>query len=379
MKPHLLKALCATCFVLTITSSTLAFCQTIATVYVSHISSNAAGAPNVVSAWAADSTGRLSAISESPFRADAVNMAVNGKYLFANSVDGTSVNTFRMSSSGALSKVDTIKAINYSPSACQQPTDVTLDHTGSTLYVFSAFYGTHTDCPTDPVFQSFQINKTSGALTFLGNTKSDYLYSLPLRLASGNNYAYEASGETIFGFKRETNGDLTYYDTTTHFPTPPAGQYYNPFYATADPKNNLAVILQRIDSTTAVNYPANVAVYTISSTGTLTTSSTYSNMPKLSIGIPYYSAMSPSGKLLAISGSSGLLVVHWNGSSPVTLYTHLLATGPIGNLYWDNNDHLYAVGSGKLYVFTVTPIGYSQAPGSPHLVFGAAGLTVQPK
>ncbi len=379
MKMHPLNAVRATSFVVAVMSSTLALCQTVANVYVSHVASNALGAPNVVSAWAADSAGRLTAIAGSPFRADAVNMAVNGKFLFANSVDGSSVNTFLMSSSGALSKVDTIKASNYTPGECQQPMDVTLDHTGSTLYVFSAFFGTDSSCPTEPVFQSFQVNKTSGAITFLGNTESNPAYSSPLRFTSGNVYAYEASGLKIFGFKRQSNGDLVYYDTTTHLPTPPAGQFYNPFYAAADPKNNLAVMLQRINSTTAVNYAAQVAVYSESSTGTLTTSSTYSNMPKLSVGIPYYSAMSPSGKLLAIGGSNGLQVVHFNGSGPVSLYTGLLAKGEIGEIFWDNSNHLYAVGSSRLYVFTVTPTGYSQAPGSPHSVFGAAGLIVHPR
>ena len=101
MKMHPLNAVRATSFVVAVMSSTLTLCQTVANVYVSHVASNALGAPNVVSAWAADSAGRLTAIAGSPFRADAVNMAVNGKYLFANSVDGSSVNTFLMSSSGA--------------------------------------------------------------------------------------------------------------------------------------------------------------------------------------------------------------------------------------------------------------------------------------
>ncbi len=79
-------------------------------------------------------------------------------------------------------------------------------------------------------------------------------------------------------------------------------------------------------------------------------------------------AMSPSGKLLAVGGTAGLQIFHFNGSDPITHYTGLLTTDDVSQFFWDNDNHLYAISqtSGKLFVFTVTPTNVSQAPGSPH-------------
>jgi 6-phosphogluconolactonase (cycloisomerase 2 family) len=308
-------------------------------------------------------------------------MAVNGKYLFGSDTNGSNVDSFLMSSTGALSQVDTFDVSKYTADGCQQPMDVTLDHTGSTLYAFSAFYGTNTPCPTEPVFQSLQVNKSTGALTFLGNTNANPAYSIPLRFTPANVFAYEASSTDIFGFKRQSNGDLVYYDTTKTLPHAPAGHMYGPNNAAADPDNHLAVVLGDYSTTNTTVYPTRVAVYTASSTGTLTTSSTASNMPKLAIGLPYYSNMSPSGKLLAVSGQKGLQVLLFNGASQATAYTGVLVSTSIDKIFWDNANHLYAISSlgSKLYVFTVTPTSVSQAPGSPYPVFHPDGLIVQPK
>jgi hypothetical protein len=47
----------------------------------------------------------------------------------------------------------------------------------------------------------------------------------------------------------------------------------------------------------------------------------------------------------------------------------------------DNSNHLYAISnaSGKLFVFTVTSAGVTQAPGSPYGIPKPKGLIVQPK
>ena len=50
----------------------------------------------------------------------------------------------------------------------------------------------------------------------------------------------------------------------------------------------------------------------------------------------------------------------------------------IAYVAWDNSNHLYATGSGnKLYVFTVTPTGYSQAPGSPYTLTDPQNIVVR--
>lgn len=353
----------------------------VAIVYVSQTASpSQANSPNVVNAYSADSSGRLTPISGSPFPADVQFMAVNGRFLFGSSTNQQDIDTFRMAPNGALTQVDSFNAQMYTPGACGQPQDLVLDHTGSSLYILSGYYGISQTCsPDDTVFQSLGINKTSGALTFLGDTNTSGNYGYPLRFASNNVYAYEASAGVIYGFKRQSDGNLVYYNTTTHLPTPPSGQTYQAIYAAADPDHHLAVILQDFSSTG--DLPAKIATYTISPSGELTTTSTSSNMPAMASATPYYSQMSPSGKLLAVSGNNGLQIFHFNGARPVTPYTGPLTPHQVDQMFWDNANHLYALArlENKLYVFTVTPTSYSQAPGSPYTVNIPWGLIVQPR
>jgi hypothetical protein len=89
--------------------------------------------------------------------------------------------------------------------------------------------------------------------------------------------------------------------------------------------------------------------------------------------------MSPSGKLLAVAGSAGAQLFHFNGASPITKYTGLLVSGPVSMAYWDNANHLYVLGSSKLYVFTATATSVTQAAGSPYTVKNPLALIVQPK
>jgi hypothetical protein len=121
-------------------------------------------------------------------------------------------------------------------------------------------------------------------------------------------------------------------------------------------------------------------VYTADAAGNLTTTSTYANMPTVSVGYVSYLQMAPSGKVLAVAGYIGLQLFHVNGANPLTDYTVLQSTDHIDEMFWDNDNHLYAVSStaGKLYVYTVTPTGWSEAPGSPHTIGGAIHLIVQP-
>lgn len=127
--------------------------------------------------------------------------------------------------------------------------------------------------------------------------------------------------------------------------------------------------------------PVQLAVYTADSSGNLATTSTAKNMPKSGVGQVLDMWMSPSGKLLAVGGTSGLQVFHFNGSNPITFYTGMLTKDRVDQMFWDNQNHLFAVSvtTGKLYVFTVTPEGYHQAPGSPYAISGAQDLVVLPK
>jgi hypothetical protein len=75
-----------------------------------------------------------------------------------------------------------------------------------------------------------------------------------------------------------------------------------------------------------------------------------------------------------------LQIFHFNGADPIKPHTGLLTKAEINQFFWDNANHLYAIGTNasKLYVFTVTPTSVSQAPGSPYTINSPNDVIVQP-
>lgn len=140
--------------------------------------------------------------------------------------------------------------------------------------------------------------------------------------------------------------------------------------------------MEPLNSNWGQDGPWQLAAYTADSAGNLTTRSTYSNMPSISVGLFVNDyRMSPSGKYLAVGGSGGLQIFHFNGANPITKFTGLLTTSPIDQIFWYNTNHLYAFGynGNKLYVYTVTSKGATPAPGSPHAIVAPQGIIVLPK
>ena len=345
----------------------------VAIVYVSHPSANQLNAPNQIVAYTADAEGKLTRVPGSPFAANVIPMAVTGTYLFGGSYDGSHILSFRVASDGALKQVDSFSAQKDTPGGCNQVIDLVLDHTGAILYSYSGFFGGQGTCPASAEFQSFKIDKSNGALDYLGSTGENPVYGAPLRFIGNDTLAYEGSGLDIFAFKRETNGLLLYDTTTVPSISGADGQSYFPEFVAADPTNHLAVVMQPES-----NGGLRLASFTVSSNGDLTTSNTEANMAKSASTTPYYSQMSPSGKVFALAGDAGLEVFHFNGANPMTRFA-TLTTDPIYKMYWDNANHLYAisVGRNKLYVFTVTESGFTQAPGSPYSVFSPVYIAVR--
>jgi len=185
----------------------------------------------------------------------------------------------------------------------------------------------------------------------------------------------------IYGFQRESNGLLNSISAQFNQPTPPPGvRIYYPDLTVADPNSNLAMLEQPANPPGCAAGPLQIAVYTADANGNLNTNSTYKDMPATKIEGPYDMKTSPSGELLAVAGQEGLQVFHFNGSNPVTHYTGLLTKQPINQMFWDKNNHLYAISNtaGELLVFTITPTAHHQAKGSPYAIAGAQQIIVQP-
>jgi len=187
------------------------------------------------------------------------------------------------------------------------------------------------------------------------------------------------------GFKRGANGMLTEFAPKMNSPKPPSGtRAYIPYLGAADPTNHVAFAEYPANPPGCSSGPVKLATYTAGSNGSLTTQSTFANMPTSAVRGIYDMKMSPSGKLLAVAGQQGLQVFHFNGAAPITHYTGLLTSDPINQMFWDNDNHLYAItgvvnsGRNRLHVFTVTPKGYREAPGSPYTIHGPRNIIVQP-
>ena len=104
-------------------------------------------------------------------------------------------------------------------------------------------------------------------------------------------------------------------------------------------------------------------------------------MPYTAIGNVQDIWPSPSGKYLAVGGTKGLQLFHFNGANPITKFTNALVTNEIDQVFWDNSSHLYGIDqlTGKLYVFSVTSTGATQTHGSPYTIPGGWYIVVQPK
>jgi hypothetical protein len=318
--------------------------------------------------------GSLTKISGAPFAVGGytTQIAVNGKYLFAsthielgNNQFPKKMNSYKISSVGALTLSHVLGNADL--------TNITLDRTGETLYG-------QLDGTTDLL--SYEVRWADGGLEYLGQvTAHDLAYEqawqdLPVTFSADNKYAF---GTTDASYLRAGNHELVRASTAVTQPVS--------FALAADPNNNLAGIADLgFNASGFAMY--GIASYQVASDGTLTTTATAENVPRLNSSSFDTLSVSPSGKFLAVSAGGEVQIFHWNGAAPVTPFADLpLAyypgvpnqVGGVGGsaviLLWDNANHLFAYeegftpapsgSNGYLYVWTVTADGVTSAPGSP--------------
>jgi hypothetical protein len=349
-----------------------------------YVSSNPNGSStNEINGFAAAANGRLTPVAGSPFRDDVTSMAANGKYLYASTRNGIYVAAFAIEANGALHWSASTDIVKYNQGDCGSSGPLFLDRTGASLYDME-FNG---DACSNNSYQSLATNTSSGRLRNLGSGASGEWFYLPATFIGNNVYAYTAvclydMYWEIAGFKRSSSGLLSQININAPTPAPKTGDFFCPSQTAADTTNHVAITFQPVDQNSfSPNGPAQLAAYTAGSSGNLSTASTVANMPAASVGTVTGLGMAPSGKLLAVAGTAGLQVFHFNGSHPITHDTGLLTKDQVDQVFWDNDNHLYAISqsAGKLFVFTVTPTSASQAAGSPHIIAHPQSLTVQPR
>lgn len=342
-----------------------------------YVTSDPGSGQNQLNGYAAAANGALTPISGTPFSTPLIGIAANGKWLFGT--DGMNLDSYSIASNGALTQK---QVLNVEPNGLG---GIFLDHTGTSLYV--DYYTTNNE------ELAYSIDNLTGQLAYLDNIMAGPGFGYVESFVGDNEYAYESTcyhfGPSIYGIQRSSNGAITMLDPTAVYPTAPSGDFYCPWSAAADPTNHLAIAMQLLNGNFTTLGPYQLASYTVDSAGQLSTTSTYQNMPSTEAGGAKGSTssfvngfwMAPSGKLLAVAGTSGLQVFHFNGADPITKYTGLLTTDEVNQVFWDNANHLYAIGAtaGKLWVFTVTPTSVKQAPGSPYSIASPLDMVVLPK
>jgi hypothetical protein len=332
-----------------------------------------------VNAYSVASNGMLTAIGTTPTNQVSV-MALNQNWLFGT--NGVDIYSFSIAANGTLREVSSINAQALNGYADGGPVNLFLDHTGADLYD-EDIYG---NIGANNTYQFFDISQSTGVLNYFGATSAaSPEFATALSFIGNNQYAYGSSCyhgfQNVYGFSRSDAGTLTDLDVNAPIPAGPKGSVYCPYLASADPSDHVAVTFTPTQDGLNPIGPTQLGVYTAVSDGNLTTTSTAANMPQTQAGSVSNIEMTPTGDLLAVAGSDGLQVFHFNGANPITTYTPLLTTDVITQAFWDKNYHLYAISpaAGKLFVFTVTPTGYSSAPGSPYSIPQVMGLTVLPK
>ena len=328
-------------------------------------------------AFAAASDGKLTQVAGAPFPYNVTFMATNGMYLFGSDASGTYIHAYQIGSGGMLRPAASTSVVQ-ARNSCDSAGALFLDHTGATIYNVD-YYGA--EC-SNAAYQAFAVEKTTGSLRLVNQTSAGITGSI-LRFAGNNSFAYGAdcgrSKTSVYGYVRKSDGSLERLESRIPVPAGSSGQSWCTRLAAVDTTNHVAVAMYPTSNGREASGPYQLAIYTQDEDGTLTTSSTSGNMPKVAVGEVTDIYMSPSGKLLAVAGSNGLQIFRFNGSNPM-ISVGVLTRQEVDQMFWDNDDHLYALSqaAGKLWVFTASEESFAAAPGSPWPIPGAQNIVVQP-
>jgi len=315
--------------------------------------------PTHVDGFAASAEGKLTPVKGSPFAGITLShMSVTRKFLFGPGDDGVTIYGYSIASDGALKKVSEIDSSKYHVD-CGNIGPTQIDSKGATLYNFIE------TCEESSHVESYKIEE-NGELQFLGWDGGGDYDGLSFGLLGNNKYAYFIGGSSMYGtddfvFERQSNGLLSGINATVAAPKPEnSADVYDAFAVVAtDSTDHVAMILQpETMETLFIDGPPQLFSYTADSAGNLNTTNNYKDAPVTLHGGAM--SISPTGKLLAVGGADsrfkGFQVFHFDGGNPIKPYSGLLQSKTeIDQFGWDKSNHLYALGGGYLFVYTVTP------------------------
>jgi hypothetical protein len=338
--------------------------------------------PGSTYGFSVSSDGTLTPISGFPL-SYALSGVASGNYLFATNADGVHIDTYKISSDGSLTKVQSFDDTQASAKACGgcvpgQPQFA--DPTGSKLYATAGYLD---GGDWNGYLQTFAVDPSSGAISYVSSNM--WIESRGWAQVFGS---YSANDAFLYGTNETTvtagivlatpsaDGSLVEPSSGLAIQGVSPSQVDSVVIGT-DTKNHLVATIQPTNTFQGPEIPIQLASFTINSDGSLTTTNTSAQMPATSSTL---GSVSPDGTLIAMAGAeSGIQLYNFNGADPITALGGMLATDQITSLSWDKQHHLYALSSSHmLYVFNVTSSGATPAPGSPHSVPNAYTFTLQP-
>jgi 6-phosphogluconolactonase (cycloisomerase 2 family) len=305
-------------------------------------------------------------------------VVTNSAFVFGT--DSNNIASYARSGDGSLKQVASTLAVGSNGSELWAIGAMTLDHTGQTLYAAE-------DAGSDDNFYVFFNIAANGSITKIGQIGPNVDYTSPLVFSPDNQNAYGFGcfhiGWDITGFHRNSDGSLTQFDTTANTQSGPfylgSGQMYCPEGEAVSQMGYMALADTAVNTNTL-----GVGVYKINADGTLTFVQNSTLETQLSEGsngccFPVAMSFDRTGQFLALAGSGGIQMYRLMPGGTLTPLGGVQAPGPsyLG-VQWDADNHVYAVSSSGLQVFTNSQGVLTPAPGSPHMAGAAGSLAVLP-
>jgi hypothetical protein len=341
-----------------------------------------------ISGYSATATGQLTPIPELPIAASVTHLSTTGKTLFGPGADNENMYSFNIGPAGVLVPGPVTYVQQYNTNGCPGKLGPTqIDYAGQYLYSLVL----DGDCAGDTVTHVYPILSGGRLGEGIGwYTQIEYAGPPnPIRILGTNKFGF-FTGCAHYG-NEFTPTTLIWELGTGDFAgwLIPDGQYndapepsdpedfYCPAMLAGDPSNHLAYAFRKYyPSISELSTPYFLASYTVDAQANFSTESNYTNMPAANIGTLSAISISPSGNLLAVAGSYGFELFHFNGGSPITKITSLVASDPVAQVAWDKAGHLYVLTTGSLYVYTATTTGVEPAPGSPYTLAGGGPFSI---
>ncbi len=298
------------------------------------------------------------------------SLAVNSGFVFAT--DGKNIVTYTRGAHGDLHETATVDGTSHNIT----PQDsfvgsIVLDRSGHTLYADEINY----NGADDDAYTIWTID-SNGSLTYSGATDISSDYSSPLAFSENDLYAYGygcyfASWD-IFGYMRNAqSGALTSFNPQAAIP--PGNGMYCPANLAVSAMNYVAVAYSDVSQQ---NSNFQLASYAISNNN-----GTLNRVQNSEVTTPFTAVPSmwfdATGTYLAVAGNLGIQVYKLASSGTLTAVGSVVdGNVAFQQLRWDGSNHLYAISSTGLYVFTSNAGVLTQDRGYPLPVNQAASLAV---